>query len=221
MSCLQLNGIGKGHGGIYKSIDINGVYQLDEQVQCESFKAQGIIRADEILVKDSFDLDGICKSQLLKAKRVNFTGIFKNSHTLNCEKLVGSGCLVAKGVIKAKDIQLTGKVKVQGSMESDSLQLNLTDKSFFTELSAENVKIRKEVNHQVRLSLTPRRKDCPLIKGELVEGEDVYLDYCKINYVYGDRIEIGPHCDIEEVEFQESLNIHPTAKVKKQIQREV
>ena len=52
------------------------------------------------------------------------------------------------------------------------------------------------------------------MSGQLIEGERVEIEYCQVKHVYGDHVKIGPHCQIDEVEYKESLEIHPTAVVK-------
>lgn len=52
------------------------------------------------------------------------------------------------------------------------------------------------------------------MKGQLIEGETIEIEYSHFNAIYGDHIKIGPNCQINEVAYKESLEIHPNAVVK-------
>ena len=52
----------------------------------------------------------------------------------------------------------------------------------------------------------------------MIEGDTIYVDTAKIGVVRGKHIEIGPKCEIDKIEYSESLKIHESAKIGQQIQ---
>ena len=54
------------------------------------------------------------------------------------------------------------------------------------------------------------------LRATLIEGDEIHLEDTSADVVRGKRVEIGPGCHIETVEYSEQLDIHPDAEVKNQ-----
>lgn len=51
------------------------------------------------------------------------------------------------------------------------------------------------------------------LEAEVIEGDEIYLESTKAKVVRGKRVVIGPDCEIERVEYEESLEVDESADV--------
>jgi hypothetical protein len=48
---------------------------------------------------------------------------------------------------------------------------------------------------------------------DTIEGDDIYLEYVKAKVVRGNNIEIGPDCEIDLIEYKNTLKQHESSRV--------
>lgn len=51
------------------------------------------------------------------------------------------------------------------------------------------------------------------LTAEVIEGDQLYLEYTHAEIVRGNTIEIGPGCVIKRIEYKTSLEVDESAKV--------
>ncbi|WJH34862.1 hypothetical protein N6H14_01395 [Paenibacillus sp. CC-CFT747] len=52
-----------------------------------------------------------------------------------------------------------------------------------------------------------------MLNADLIEGTLVNVEYTRARLIRGNRVVIGPHCEVERVEYTESLTVDPSASV--------
>ncbi|HIC96284.1 TPA: hypothetical protein EYP12_06635 [Candidatus Bipolaricaulota bacterium] len=55
------------------------------------------------------------------------------------------------------------------------------------------------------------------LEAELIEGDEISLEWTRARTVRGKKIEIGEGCEIERVEYSEELRVSPGAEVKERV----
>ncbi|UAL52221.1 MULTISPECIES: hypothetical protein [Metabacillus] len=56
-------------------------------------------------------------------------------------------------------------------------------------------------------------KSDPCLHSEVIEGDNIQLDFTKAKLVRGNHITIGENCEIGMIEYTGTLEVHPKASV--------
>ena len=201
MNDLEMNGLGHGGGGAFNEVRLAGIHRIYGEVKCKTFESDGVAKCDDKITADRLSIAGVTKVV-----------------DLNVNKISLEGYLSTVKSFKTKKANLMGKFKFRGEVEAEELVLMVAAKSSFTEVGATQIFVTKVLNDDSwtkRLNRLFQKNAC-LFVGQLIEGEEIYLEYCRVQSVFGDHVKIGPYCIINEVEYKETIDIHPTAVVKHQ-----
>lgn len=215
---LQMSGLGKSEGGVFSEVRLEGVQRLYGNVQCLDFFSEGVLKAKAIECQNSFSLEGVGGISSLKASTIMIEGSCQVKETVIGQALHVEGYLSTGGVVKVETAQIVGKVKFKEAFEATKINLSFGAASSFDVISATEVKISRDLGgnesqtcHGIERFQRGRKYE---ITGQLIEGETIEIDSCRVYAIYGDEIKIGPNCQINEVAYKDSLEIHPSAVVK-------
>ncbi len=218
MNDLEMNGLGHSGGGVFHEVRLAGLNRIYGEIKCEKFESDGVVKCDDTLTANRLSLAGVAKVVDLNVNQMSVEGVLKSSGTLSCESLSLEGYLSTVKSFKTKKANLTGKFKFRGEVEAEELDLKMAAKSSFTEVGATKIRVTKVLNDdpwKKRFNRLFHKSDCRFV-GQLIEGEEIYLEYCQVQSVFGDQVKIGPYCMINEVEYKETIEIHSTAVVNHQ-----
>ena len=216
MCSLEMSGLGRSDGGTFNEVRLEGIQRFSGAVKCVDFRSEGIFRAEDVECQQRLTIEGIGTMRSLQANIIDVEGVCQVKERLVCQLLKLEGYLRVGQTLKTKTAQLVGKFKFKETVEAEIVDLVFVEHSSFDVISATTVKIKRDLEGSYgrkQPSFFANLKQRLMI-GHLIEGEEVEIDYCKVKQVYGDRIKIGPYCQIDEIEYKESLEIHPTAVVK-------
>ncbi|MDE5977334.1 MAG: hypothetical protein K2G70_02555 [Turicibacter sp.] len=216
MTDLQLNGFGKSKGGTFKGVQLNGIHYCFDLITCETFQAQGIFKVDEVICQKVMEFEGIARVKQLKTSHFEGVGVCQVKQNLQCDSLEFGGYLKVGESLKVGQAVIRGKFKFGEQVEAKVLTGMFEGKSSFEVMSADVICLkREEEGFYTENRSWPLRFKNVRVSGQLIEGEQIDIEYCHVKQVYGDYVKIGPYCQIDEVEYKESLEIHPTAVVKR------
>lgn len=218
MNDLEMNGLGHSGGGAFNEVRLAGIHRIYGEVKCKTFESDGVAKCDDKITADRLSIAGVTKVVDLNVNKISVEGVLKSSGALSCESLSLEGYLSTVKSFKTKKANLMGKFKFRGEVEAEELVLMVAAKSSFTEVGATQIFVTKVLNDDSwtkRLNRLFQKNAC-LFVGQLIEGEEIYLEYCRVQSVFGDHVKIGSYCIINEVEYKETIDIHPTAVVKHQ-----
>jgi hypothetical protein len=83
----------------------------------------------------------------------------------------------------------------------------------FQELERVGVELGK-VGERVGYAFAGHLSGC--VEADTIEGDEIFLENTHARIVRGKKITIGEGCEIEMVEYSESLEVSPKARVKHQ-----
>lgn len=180
--------------------------------------------------------------------KINLNEVSAHGHgtfhsDVNANLFTCSGSCVIKGDVQIREIKNTGNLKLKGghaeqvhssgklhiqqSLKTDSLDVNgsihakslhtkharitLSGESIIDELYAEEVSVKK---NSKTFSIFKKRLRC-----RRVAGKRLMLTYTEADTVTGHTVEIGKHCSIGTLYYQDGYTISPGATVKQIIRR--
>lgn len=202
---LSIAGSASGAG----NIDCTGVVRTAGSVHLN-----GAITAQELHISGAFRLDDACVLQQLKS-----AGAVHFRKTLKATQAYAEGNLRVQEGIEAEELTLRkGVLQCGGLLNAEHIRLELVRGPSSVEsigcgsICVQNVGERKLGR---LLSLFSHRSAGWLEVTESIEGEEIRLEATRAPLVVGDRVTIGRDCVIGLVQYRETVEIHPEAKVER------
>jgi cytoskeletal protein CcmA (bactofilin family) len=233
MGDILINGFGSSNGGAVHRVTINGKGTINGDVESQIFESNGKATLHGNLISEKTMVSGFAKiNGNIGGNELRIDGIATISGKVNCEYFIVSGKAHIGSSVKVEEIKIQGKINVDGDCESETY---LSEGNFHIDglLSADKVDISllghckaREVGGQ---TITVRKGASGLglivntfltnvFETELVEGDTIDLDFTKAKMVRGNDVTIGQDCEIERVEYRNTVHLHEMAKVKECIQ---
>lgn len=106
-------------------------------------------------------------------------------------------------------------LNVTGLLSAEKLEINLYGPCRAKEVGGSILSIKKSKTGRLLQLMKPTTKI--LFEAGVIEGDTIELVNTKASMVRGERVVVGADCEIETVEYRESLEIHTQATVKYQV----
>lgn len=200
---LSIAGSASGTG----SIDCTG-----EVRTAGSVYLNGTITAQELHISGAFRLEDACVLQLLKS-----AGAAHFHKTLKAAQVHAAGHLDVQEGIEAEEMTLReGVLQCGGLLNAEHIRLELVrGPSKAESIGCGSISVRNAGKRKLGrlLSLFTNRSAGWLEVTEGIEGEELRLEATRAPLVVGDHVSIGKDCVIGLVQYRETVEIHPEARV--------
>ncbi len=202
MQHLHINGISSSNGGVFGDVTIDGIATINNELTCDTLTINGVSTLKGNVTTTKIHLNGTCELH----------------GNLTAEQATINGAVDLRGDFAATNIDIEGAVDCKGAMTADSIALRFSQGCGYSEIGGGKLEARRINGGHILaiLRIKPHR-----LSVKTIECDDVYVEYCDAQRVSGARVVIGPKCQIKLVEYSESLEIDPTAKVETQQKRGV
>lgn len=218
---LSISGSGKIKGNIEcikfttsGSSSVKGNLLCKEMRTSGSGKVEGNVKVIGILnMSGSGSMGGD-----LEAEEARISGVVKVLGNIRCDKLRISGSCKAEKNIDAEEVIVDGILKNTGLISAERVVVDTRGwgiECTFNEIGATHVAInnRGELDGIIGRVIELFTGRNGRVTGNSIEGDTIYVENAKVKKIGGRDVEIGPNCDIEEVEYSNNLIIHPTSLV--------
>jgi len=213
---VVVNGWGSAIGGSYSRAWFEGVTRVQGDVDCEIFRVNGMSTINGRVKAQTIDVNGIVRQTgNLEGKTIRLYGKARINGSVRGERVEAHGTVSVNGDCEAEGLTMRGKLVVGGMINADTLNLCLIGCSKAKEIGGERICVRQDSRWWGGLlSLVwPRLGVCLTV--DVVEGDDVYLEYTKARVVRGNTVTIGPNCVIDLVEAKQPVQRDPSARIKR------
>ncbi|GMA51462.1 hypothetical protein GCM10025857_28190 [Alicyclobacillus contaminans] len=190
---LHLSGVGSASGGQYEDVSIEGVGKVHGDVECTEFRLEGVGTVNGSLRANLVELEGKATVKGdIAAETVRMEGYIKVTGDCDAESFTATGILRADGLLNADriSIALHGHSHVQQMGGSEILVKRIRKGRWFR--SGRHLEV------------------------DIVEGDNVHLEATRARIVRGNSVVIGSGCEVEMVEYRQSLDIASDASVAEQ-----
>ncbi|CAM3842511.1 hypothetical protein COLU111180_10530 [Cohnella lubricantis] len=201
---MRLIGTTRSNGGKFGNVKIVGESELIGQTECESLvctgtsQVKGDLKAGTVKLTGELDVEGC-----LSARRAVITGQANVRGNCRGENFKLMGELMVEGDFESEACMVTGAVKVRGLLNAEKLEIRLHGSSDAAEIGGGTILIKPSRGH--RLKRVFAFGQSPILRANTIEGDRLDLEYTKAKVVRGNEVRIGPGCEIERVEYRQSL----------------
>lgn len=235
---LKISGSGSYAGGKFDEVSISGSGQINGDLECVKFSSSGSSKVDGHIIGEVFKcsgstkvtgnvhvkdvhVSGVCKIKgNMQAHTLSSAGVTKIEGNIKCEKLSISGVLTSEKNIEAEEINIKGSIKNTGIINGESISIECRDGNgscSFNEMGASQITINKD-NQNTSFGLHKLlglfKGSKSKINGNLVEGDDIYIENANIKMIRGESIVVRPGCEIDQIEYRKSIEVSDQSQVK-------
>ena len=195
----KIDGVCNIAGGFYKELHINGVCNIEGDVETESFHIDGVCNCSGSITAEEFDCDGVLTiSGNLRAGKADIDGVVTvNGDKVGADRITCDGVLSVDGEISSDVIVAKGKLVAREVVGDE-----ITIKSYWKTSGLAGALVKLVSNVSFGYSSV-----------DLIEGTTVDLRGVRAKSVSGQNVMIGKNCEIDRVEASGTLEIHPDARV--------
>lgn len=104
-----------------------------------------------------------------------------------------------------------GQFEVGGLLSADEININIHGTCRAKEIGGQTIKVRHRLGTFSRLFKSVFGLQ---LEAELLEGDNIDIDYAHIRTVRGNNVTVGPNCEIELIEYTGVLTVDKSANVK-------
>ena len=157
-----------------------------------------------------FSAEGMCKCLgSMEAEKIHTEGTFKCIGNIKTKSLYAEGIFKAEKEVSADVIKLEGMITCE-ELSADKIEIEGGCK--VQKVFGESIKINNVSNGRVNFNLFFKPKD--LSKAQLIECTELEADILAADVIRASRVKLGRYCSANLIEYSESIDIHPEAKIK-------
>ena len=234
---MRISGSGSVPAGEYNKVSVSGSGALFGKVRCTSFSSSGASKGESIECIETFKVSGASSfSGDVKADYIGVSGSFSCGGNLVAEDKVScSGSIKCRGNVKGNQLSIAGSFKAGGDIEAEKVYVEgiLNCQGL---LNAEDIEIKFERGMEIgsiggsKIVIFPKHATKPIMRLPLfsaltkhaatgvsvvnsIEGDEIALEGVACPRVTGRVVAIERGCNIELVQYSETVEISPDAKI--------
>ncbi|MFP5110473.1 cytoplasmic protein [Neobacillus sp. C211] len=225
---LIINGSGSYPGGRYDKISIRGEGTIVNAVESSTFHVYGTSEAVENVktgsvkvfgeaeIKGNMDAEEtlIMGTMMVGGnallKKIKIFGLLEVGERLTGDEANIKGSISVNGDVEYETFDSSGGFEIKGLLSADTIKVGLRfGQSTVEEIGGGKITVKKRSN-----SFLPFGKEAGSLSAKVIEGDDIYLENTKADIVRGNKVEIGPGCQIGVVEYRNDFSHDPRAAIK-------
>ncbi|KAF0995391.1 polymer-forming cytoskeletal protein [Geobacillus sp. TFV-3] len=235
---LTINGSALSGGGVFHHVTIRGDATIRGDIECDCWKVfgssdvkgavtartfrlfgqanvEGPVHAEKMDVFGEADIRGHARLEHLQLR-----GMVQVEGNVEADAILGYGELSVSGSCEAESVSLTGVVRIGQTLNAEQVELSLyfADSSI-KEIGGRMIRIKRGKTWKAVHWLTRLSPLTATLVADTIEGDDIYLEHTKAAVVRGDRVTIGPGCEIGLVEYRTAFAQDEQAAVEEKRQR--
>jgi cytoskeletal protein CcmA (bactofilin family) len=219
MMDLKIYGQGSSGGGKFKNVIIKGKGQIMGDVDCHKFKVYGECEMEGDLKTELVDIKGQSKFKGdLKVETAKIQGEIQLNGSLFADEAIITGNIKTDGDCNAEIFKLEGGFTINGLLNADMLEINIYWPCKAREIGGSEIKIKKEnkISFLGLKNIIMPGESNKWLDADIIEGDNIYLENTEAKVVRGNKIELGPGCEIELVEYGDEFINDKGSEVKTQ-----
>lgn len=235
---LTINGSALSSGGAFHHVTVRGDATIRGDVECDrcnvfgSADVKGALTARTLRLFGQANIDGCVRAERMGVfgeadirghadlQHLQLRGMVQVEGNVEAHAIRGYGELSVSGSCEAEIVSLTGVVQVGQTLNAEQVELSLYfADSQVKEIGGRTISVKRNKTWNAIHWLTRFSALSAALEADAIEGDEIYLEYTRAAVVRGERVTIGPGCEIELVEYQVAFAQDEHAMVKEKRQR--
>ncbi|GLX69945.1 hypothetical protein [Paenibacillus glycanilyticus] len=228
---LTITGSSSVMGGSYDRVKIVGEGEIVGDTTCNKLTCIGTLAADGTIAGEKMSIVGTCDikgglqggslktsgtvsvSGITRLRELGISGTIEAKDHIYAEQIRLRGMLQTLGDCEAEEFSGRGIFEIGGLLSADKLNIHLYRDCKANEIGGGVIRIRRaSLLNPLSLFFKPSSSARLLVS--VMEGDHIYLENTIADIVRGNKVEIGPGCEIGLVEYKEFYEQKKGAVVK-------
>lgn len=167
------------------TVSVTGTFKSSSDMTCDNVKIMGDMSLVRLTVRESANILGQLKAESISAERFDVLGFVK--------------C----GSFECTSLEVNGALEVEGLLNAETLSIKSRNHSTAGEVGGKHIRVRHPFPAGFKTLLT----------AEIIEYDDVDIEYVRAQTVRGKNLIIGRGCHIGTAEYSGTLERHPDAEI--------
>lgn len=202
---------------IAKQILTSGSFNQTGNIDTEIFKSSGSskidgnLKGDEVTISGSGSIYGD-----ITVSKLNISGGFKTDGKICGKEINLSGGIKIQKDCEADKFFSKGSFNIGGALNADEINVTIYDHCSAEEIVGENIDIRyssdisSSIFHIIKDMFSNSSSGLTV---QTIEGDNIYLENTTAKVVRGNKITIGDNCNIDKIEYKDSLNVTGNSQI--------
>lgn len=200
-----------------KQILLSGACTIKGTAKTEILKCSGAcnvngnLEAVEVSISGGADIRGNTK-----AKKLDISGGCNIDGSVSGEEVKLSGGIKIKDDCECENFNAKGSFSIGGLLNAEEINIVIYDTCSVKEIGGKDIDIRY-TSHISASILTFIKSALTVSSGNLetdtIEGDNIYLEHTTAKVVRGNKIIIGDNCNIDKIEYKDSLDVTGNSQI--------
>ena len=196
----------------------SGSTRIDGNVSSGEFRTSGSASVDGTLDAKDLNSSGTVKAEgaVTVENEVRVSGSASFGGPIHARSMRASGSLRAAKGIECESLSLLGAFDVDGLINAGTAEIDLAGQSHLDEIGGERITVRRKIGMNLLGFLIPLGIGGSLT-ANLIEANAVSLEATRAKVVRGADVTIGSGCEIDRVEYSNSILVAEDAVVRERV----
>ncbi|KHF35072.1 hypothetical protein CM49_02659 [Paenibacillus sp. P1XP2] len=229
---MSISGIGRSQGGLYSHVRLDGMVKINGDTDCLSFDSNGTLTLEGALQSEAVTVNGTATVEgRVNANRMMLDGLVTFKDQAVChESLTANGRLSIAGGLIGEKVEIFGSLKTRGGVQCEwfhvhggfnvggllnagMIDIKLSMPSKVNEIGGDTISVKRFKKVSVLEQVVPAFS--ARLQAQVIEGDEIDLEYTEANIVRGNVVRIGKGCKIGRVEYKDRLIREDDATIEK------
>ncbi|ULQ58500.1 hypothetical protein K7I13_07910 [Brucepastera parasyntrophica] len=193
-------------GGTYSQVRVMGSLSLSGKLESRELKVMGTLDSEDDILCNVMEVMGTAKLRKLEVKdNLSVMGTV-TARDVAAERVSVLGELMAEGSIECASLEVNGAVTAGNFLGADSFHIKSRYSSKVKDAGGKEIRVRGR--------LFGRKT---VLSAETIEFDTVDIEKTEARVVRGKNVIIGTDCSIDLVEYSDTLEQHPRARIGKAV----
>ncbi|GAA0677551.1 MULTISPECIES: polymer-forming cytoskeletal protein [Clostridium] len=214
--CVKVSGAATiaGDALVVNDIKVSGKCTLKGHVKAGEVKVSGSLSVEQDLTASALKISGSTRvNGQCNVEEILISGSLSATE-VNGKRINVAGSLKTSGDVEADFIKFNGKFNIENLLSGDEIIINPSNKCYAKEIGGQNIRIeRYENNGGIISSFFGLSLAFGKVSAQLIEGDNIVLEYTDADIVRGKNVVIGRGCNINKVEYTNEYKLKDDGKV--------
>ena len=220
---ISISGSGRIQGNVRcTALSVAGSATAQGTVWCEEdMKASGSARMEKSVCAKNIHVSGSCHvcEDCTAEGEIKAAGSFRCDGNVRCHTLRAAGKIRVDGGVEAENVRISGGIDCAGLLNAERIEIKIERASSRVgSIGGSDIKVYSEgaVGKIFRMPLLSQMLGSGMggvDVAESIEGDTITIERVSTPLVVGRIVAIGADCCVDLVQYSETIEIHPDAKV--------
>ena len=215
---FHVSGAAKVEGGgltVHGPVACSGAAKVEGPLYARSARVSGSLSTEaEAVIEETAEVSGSFKIEsALRVGSLKVSGVCKAEAGIRGNEITVSGVLKTPADLQAETLRSSGALSIDGLLNAEHVEIELNGENNVHSIGGGSVLVRRKSSGFSLFGLQKRAR----LNAELIEADEIDLEYTNAQTVRGVNVHIGNECVIDRVEYSGTLTTDAYATIGERI----